>query len=51
MELQRLVPEKALELALSYNNERFKERVQGFADEFGAGQVIKLEHLPMNQLI
>ena len=24
------------ELALSYNNERFKERVQGFADEFGA---------------
>ena len=31
------------ELALSYNNERFKERVQGFADEFGAGQVIKLD--------
>ena len=28
------------ELALSYNNERFKERVQGFADEFGAGQSI-----------
>ena len=31
------------ELALSYKNERFKERVQGFADEFGAGQVIKLD--------
>ena len=31
------------ELALSDNNERFKERVQGFADEFGAGQVIKLD--------
>ena len=31
------------ELALSYNNERFKERVHGFADEFVAGKVIKLD--------
>ncbi len=31
------------QLALSYNNERFKDRVQGFADELGAGQVIKLD--------
>lgn len=31
------------ELALSYNNERFKDRVQGFADEFNAGKVIHLD--------
>lgn len=31
------------QLALSYNNERFKDRVQGFADELGAGQVFKLD--------
>lgn len=30
-------------VALSYNNERFKERVQGFADELNAGEVIKLD--------
>lgn len=31
------------EVALSYNNERFKDRVQGFADELNAGEVIKLD--------
>lgn len=31
------------QLVLSYNNERFKERVQGFATELGAGEVIHLD--------
>ncbi len=35
--------EEGAELVLSYNNERFKDRVQGFADSFNAGSVIKLD--------
>ncbi|MCD8340168.1 MAG: enoyl-ACP reductase [Burkholderiales bacterium] len=30
-------------LTLTYNNERFKERVQGFANEFNAGEIVKLD--------
>lgn len=31
------------ELILSYNNERFKDRVQGFADALNAGKIVKLD--------
>ncbi len=31
------------EVALTYNNERFKERVQELADSIGAGRIIKLD--------
>ena len=35
--------EEGADLALTYNNERFKDRVQGFANDFNAGSVIKLD--------
>lgn len=35
--------EEGAELTLTYNNERFKDRVQGFADDFKAGKVIKMD--------
>lgn len=35
--------EEGAQLTLTYNNERFKDRVQGFANDFNAGEVIKMD--------
>lgn len=35
--------EEGAQLTLTYNNERFKDRVQGFANDFSAGDVIKMD--------